>query len=53
MDYQKSLWSILGWCEIPLLASNNDVFIKEELRTSQKQAVIKLIEKKRQRQKSY
>ena len=34
--------------KIPLLASINDAFITEELSTSQKQAVIKLIEKKRQ-----
>ena len=33
--------------KIPLLASINDAFIKEELSTSQKQAVLKLIEKKR------
>ena len=33
--------------KIPLLASVNDAFIKEELSTSQKQAVLKLIEKKR------
>ena len=32
--------------KIPLLTSINDAFIKEELSTSQKQAVIKLIEKK-------
>ena len=32
--------------KILLLASINDAFIKEELSTSQKQAVIKLIEKK-------
>ena len=31
--------------KIPLLASINDAFIKEELSTSQKQAVLKLIEK--------
>ena len=36
------------WDDIkfPLLASINDAFIKEELSTSQKQAVIKLIDKK-------
>ena len=33
--------------KIPLLASINDAFIKEELSTSQKQAVLKLIEKKK------
>ena len=38
--------------KIPLLTSINDAFIKEELSTSQKQAVIKLIEK-RQRQQIY
>ena len=38
--------------KIPLLASINDAFIKEELSTFQKQAVIKLIEKK-DRQKIY
>ena len=38
--------------KIPLLASINDAFITEELSTSQKQAVIKLIEKK-DRQKIY
>ena len=32
--------------KIPLLASINDAFIKEELSTSQKQAIMKLIEKK-------
>ena len=31
----------------PLLASINDAFIKEKLSTSQKQAVIKLVEKKK------
>ena len=32
--------------KFPLLASINDAFIKEQLSTSQKQAVIKSIEKK-------
>ena len=31
--------------EIPLLASINDAFMKEELSTSQKETVVKLIEK--------
>ena len=39
--------------KIPLLASISDTFINEELSTSQKQAVIKLIEKKDDRQKIY
>ena len=33
--------------KIPLLASISDAFIQEKLSTSQKQAIIKLIEKKR------
>ena len=36
----------MEYVKIPLLASINDAFIKEELSTSQKQAVIKLIEDK-------
>ena len=34
--------------KVPSLASVNDAFIKEELSTFQKQAVIKLIKKERQ-----
>ena len=36
----------MEYVKIPLLASINDAFIKEELSTSQKQAVIKSFEKK-------
>ena len=43
MDYQV-FWNDV---KVPLLISINDVFIKEELSTSPKQAVIKLIEKKK------
>ena len=39
--------------KIPLLAPPNDAFIEEELITSQKQVVKKVIEKKAQRQKVY
>ena len=39
--------------KVPSLASVNDAFIKEELSTFQKQAVIKLIKKERQWQKIY
>ena len=49
-DFYEVFWNDI---KIPLLASINYAFIKEELTTSQKQAVIKLIEKKRQRQKIY
>ena len=47
IDYQKEFYEI-SWDDVknPLLASINDAFIKEELSTSQKQALIKLIEKK-------
>ena len=43
LKYCEVIWDDT---KIPLLASINDAFIKEELSTSQKQAVIKLIEKK-------
>ena len=52
MDYQKSFMKYFGMMS-KLLASINDAFIKEELHTSQKQAVIKITEKKKQRQKIY
>ena len=43
----KECYEVLWYdIKIPLLTSINDAFIKEELSTSQKQAVIKLIEKK-------
>ena len=40
------------WCQNSIETSINDATIKEELSTSQKQAVIKLIEKKN-REKLY
>ena len=43
IEFYEVLWDDI---RIPLLASINDAFIKEELSTSQKQAVIKLIEKR-------
>ena len=49
-EFYQVLWDDV---EITLLKSINDTFIKEELSTSQKQSIIKLIEKKRQRQKIY
>ena len=42
-EFHEFFWDDV---KIPLLASINDAFIKEELSKSQKQAVIKLIEKK-------
>ena len=42
-EFYEVFWNDV---KIPLLASINDAFIKEELSTSQKQAVIKLIENK-------
>ena len=44
-EFYEVIWDDV---KFPLLASINDAFIKEQLSTSQKQAVIKLIEKKRQ-----
>ena len=41
-EFYEVFWNDV---KITLLASTNDAFIKEELSTSQKQAVIKLIEK--------
>ena len=41
-EFYEVFWNDI---KITLLASTNDAFIKEELSTSQKQAVIKLIEK--------
>ena len=43
-DFYEVFWNDV---KVPLLISINDVFIKEELSTSRKQAVIKLIEKKK------
>ena len=43
-DFYEVFWNGV---KIPLLASINDAFIKEELSTSQKQAVIKFIEEKK------
>ena len=42
-DFYEVFWDNV---KIPLLVSVNDAFIKEELSTSQKQAIIKIIEKK-------
>ena len=42
-EFYEVFWNDV---KISLLASINDAFIKEELSTSQKQALIKLIEKK-------
>ena len=46
MDYEEFYEVFWNDVKIPLQASINDASINEELRTSQKQAVIKLTEKK-------
>ena len=48
MDYQEFYEVFWNDVKIPLQASINDASINEELSTSQKQAVIKLTEKKRE-----
>ena len=42
-EFYETFW---GYVKVPLLLSFNMAFLKKELSTSQKQAVIKLIEKK-------
>ena len=49
-EFYKVLWNDV---KIPSLVSIKDGFIIEEIRNSKKQAVIKLIEKKRERGKRF
>ena len=46
VSIKRVLSSILGSCQNSITGFNYDAFIKEELGSSEKQAVIKLIEKK-------
>ena len=46
IDFYKTFWTLLGKI---LVKAFNVAFVKKEMSTSQRQAIISLIEKKRQR----